>query len=344
MASTSDSSPNRGSEWKALIADHVDGHHSLQIRDVTDSSLPAGDVTVRVAWSGLNYKDGLALTGRSKVIRSYPMVPGIDFSGVVESSDSDLWKPNDHVILTGWGVGEQHWGGYAQKARVSEGWLVPLPKGLSLLHAMSLGTAGLTAMMCVSALEEGGVTPERGPVLVTGASGGVGSLSVAILSSLGFQVTACTGRPELESFLKGLGAAQVIGRESVATPPGRPLAKEQWAAAIDVAGGPLLASVLSAMRYGGTVAVCGLAADSSLNTTVLPLILRGVSIRGIDSVQCPAPLRERLWNRLVGCVTPATLSTLTEVISLKELSDAADRILSGKVRGRIVVDVNLELD
>jgi acrylyl-CoA reductase (NADPH) len=331
--------------WNALVASSSGESRTVRLQTLSDSDLPiigprSEDVTVRVAFSSLNYKDGLAVLGRNKVIRRYPMVPGIDFSGTVENSDSSEYQPGDQVVLTGWGVGENHWGGFAQKARVPAGWLLPLPPDVSMKHAMTIGTAGLTAMLCLMALQNHGVTPESGPIVVTGAAGGVGSMAVACLSHLGYRVTACTGRPELSDYLRQLGASEIIGRDQLASPAGRPLAGEHWAGAIDVAGGTVLANLLSAMKYGSTVAACGLAADPGLQTTVLPFILRGVTLCGIDSVMCPAQQRKIAWKKLANCLSTETLNLMTHTITLSEVPEFSEQIVAGKVQGRIVVDVN----
>ena len=309
---------------------------TARLAEIGDDALPEGDVTVRVAWSTLNYKDALAITGRSPVVRRFPMVPGIDLAGVVEASDDPGWKPGDRVVLNGWGVGETHWGGLAGKARLKGEWLVPLEPAFSLPQAMAIGTAGYTAMLCVMALERHGVTPGSGPVLVTGAAGGVGSVAVAILSRLGHEVVAVTGRPGESDYLKRLGAGEVLPRAEFSE-PGRPLGKERWAGAVDVAGGQVLANVLASMRYRGTVAACGLAAGMSLPATVAPFILRGVTLAGIDSVMCPQPERREAWRRLGRDLDPAVLDGLCETVSLADCIPLAARLLDGQVRGRVVV-------
>lgn len=327
-------------QWNALIAEETRDHQTVSIRQLTDDCLPVGDVQVRLSYSSLNYKDGLAVLGRNKVIRQFPMVPGIDFAGTVESSVSPEFSAGDKVLLTGWGVGERHWGGFAQKARVPANWLLRLLPGMTERYAMSVGTAGLTAMLCVMALQENGVSPESGSVLVTGASGGVGSMAVCILAQMGYHVSACTGRPELQDYLKSLGASEILAREALANPTSRPLLPERWAGAIDVAGGQTLTSVLQSTVYGGTVAACGLADNVAFGTTVLPFILRAITLKGIDSVSCPNSRRLTAWNRILSCVSREHTAAMTQVIGLSEVEASSHRILNGQVRGRLVVDVN----
>ena len=293
-------------------------------------------MTVRVAYSTLNYKDALAITGKGPVVRSFPMVPGIDFAGVVEHSDDPAYGVGDGVVLNGWGVGEQHWGGLAGKARVKGGWLVPLQAPFTVRQAMAIGTAGYTAMLCVLALERHGVAPDKGDVLVTGAAGGVGSVAVAVLSKLGYRVAAVTGRPEEADYLTSLGAKEVLDRAQFSQ-PGKPLSKERWAGAVDVVGGQVLANVCSAMAYRGTVAACGLAGGMSLPATVAPFILRGVTLAGIDSVMCPREERLEAWRRLAADLDPDKLASITEEIALPEVIPAAERLVAGRIRGRIVV-------
>jgi len=296
---------------------------------------------VRVKHSTLNYKDGMILKGLGKLVRKYPHVPGVDFSGVVENSASLGFAPGDAVILTGWRVGETQWGGYAQKARVKADWLVKLPQGLSLEQAMAIGTAGFTAMLAVIALETHGLAPgQDGEVLVTGAAGGVGSVAVALLAAKGYRVAASTGRPAEHDYLRGLGAATIVERAELATAPTRPLLAERWLGAVDAVGGTTLASVLAAVRQGGSVAACGLTGGSELNTTVVPFLLRGINLLGIDSVMCPKPLRERAWQRLAAEMPLAKLDALTSRAGLKDLPALADKILAGQVRGRLVIDVD----
>ena len=308
-------------------------------QNLTLDALPEGDVLVDVAYSSLNYKDGLAVTGKGKVVRKFPMVPGIDLAGTVAESDSKSYRVGDKVVLTGWGVGESHWGGYAQKARLNSEWLTRLPRGLDLEQAMAIGTAGFTAMLSVMTLEDRGVEPDGGPVVVTGAAGGVGSMAIAVLAKLGYHVAACTGRAELRDYLETLGANELVSRDDLGR-EAKPLEKEIWAGAIDTVGAQTLATVLSQMQYGGTVAACGLAGGTVLETTVFPFILRGVALVGIDSVMCEAKRRKRAWSRLAADLTPDRLSKMTNKIGLSEVPRLADSILKGQVRGRVVVDVN----
>jgi acrylyl-CoA reductase (NADPH) len=308
--------------------------------DLTDADLMEGDVDVLIDYSTINYKDGLALTGKSPVVRVWPLTPGIDFAGVVEKSTHAGFKPGDRVVLNGWGVGESHHGGYAQKARVKGDWLVKLPDAISTAHAMAIGTAGYTAMLCVMGLERQGVTPDKGDVVVTGAAGGVGSVAIALLSRLGYRVVASTGRKEAESdYLTGLGAAEIIDRAELSA-PGRPLARERWAGAVDVVGSHTLANVLAQIRYGGAVAACGLAQGLDLPGSVAPFILRGVTLAGIDSVMCPTPRRIEAWARLAKELDLGLLDKMTERAVLGDLPALGEAILAGKVRGRVVVDVN----
>ncbi|WP_226573524.1 acrylyl-CoA reductase (NADPH) [Acuticoccus sediminis] len=325
--------------FDAILIDKDDSGQTVSVTKLDDDRLPEGDVTVRVACSTLNYKDALAITGKSPVVRSFPMVPGIDFSGVVEASSSADWKAGDRVVLNGWGVGERHWGGLAGKARVKGEWLVPLVPAFSMDEAMAIGTAGYTAMLCVMALERNGVTSSAGPVLVTGAAGGVGSVAVALLAKLGHEVHAVTGRAEEADYLKALGASEILPRADF-TEPGRPLGKERWAGAVDVVGGQVLANVCAQMRYRGTVAACGLAGGMSLPATVAPFILRGVTLAGVDSVMCPREDRIEAWRRLGEDLDPKLLAGMVQRLSLAEAIPAADRLIAGKVRGRIVVPID----
>lgn len=324
--------------FKAILIDKAENGQSVALTDIEDDRLPAGSVTVRVAYSTLNYKDALAITGKSPIVRSYPMVPGIDFSGVVEHSDDPQYKAGDRVVLNGWGVGEKHWGGLAGKARVDGGWLVPLQAPFTLRQAMGIGTAGYTAMLCVMALERHGVTPESGEVLVTGAAGGVGSVAVAILAKLGYTVAAVTGRPQESDYLKALGAHEILDRAQFSE-PGKPLAKERWAGAVDVAGGHVLANVCAAMRYRGTVAACGLAAGMAFPATVAPFILRGVTLAGVDSVMCPKADRLEAWRRLARDLDPAKLGDLARDVPLDGVIAAAGELVQGRIRGRVIVPV-----
>ncbi|MGH6719938.1 MAG: MDR family oxidoreductase [Alphaproteobacteria bacterium] len=328
------------SSFRALLLRQSDGQVTAAIEDVADADLPDGDVTIAVSHSSLNYKDGLVLEGLGGLAKSYPHVGGIDLAGVVEESRSASFKPGDAVIATGWFVGERHWGGYAAKARLKADWLVPLPPGLTAKRAMAIGTAGFTAMQAIIGLEAHGLEPSKGEVLVTGAAGGLGSIAVAILDRLGYRVVAASGRVEAHDYLTGLGASAIIDRKELSTPSGRPLEKERWAGAIDSVGGETLATALRQMRYGTAVAACGLAGGTTLPTSVLPFILRGVNLLGIESVQCPAPLRAHVWQRLTTDLAMDKLDAMTTVVPLGTLPDLAGRILKGDVRGRTVVDVN----
>ncbi len=324
--------------FRALVLRQTDDESTTaNFEMLTTDALPDGEVLVRVTHSSLNYKDGLALTGTGKVVRQFPMVPGIDFAGVVVSSDDSDYQPGDSVILTGWGVGEKHWGGYAEFARVPAAWLVPLPGELSPAQAMAVGTAGLTAMLAVMALEDNGLTPQTGAIVVSGAGGGAGGVAVAILATLGYTVTASTGREYLTGYLKRLGASNVIGRFS---PPQRPMASGRWAAAVDGVGGDTLAALLTEIDYGGNVAAYGLAGGHHLETTVFPFILRGVSLLGIDSVMCPFARRRAAWQRVASTLTADTLNTLATTVPLSDVMPLAARILSGDIQGRIVLDVS----
>lgn len=326
--------------FKAIVAEEVDGKVRAALKELTTNDLPPGDVTVRVAYSTLNYKDGLAVTGRAKIARRFPMVCGIDLAGTVEESQNPEYQPGDRVLITGWGLSETHWGGYSQKQRVKAEWLVPLPAPLSLRQAMAIGTAGFTAMLCVMALEHQGVGPGEHPVVVTGAAGGVGSVAVAVLARLGYKVAAATGRPELRNYLTSLGATEIVERATLAQPSGRPLDSERWAGGVDTVGGEVLASVLRGTRYGGAVAACGLAGGATVPTTVYPFILRGVSLLGIDSVMCPKPKRLAAWQRLVRDLPLDKLDAMTVVEPLAKVPLLAEAILNGQIRGRVVVDVN----
>ena len=326
------------STFKAIRIDKREGGQTVALADFDDAELMPGDVTVRVAWSTVNYKDGLAITGKAPVVRRYPMIAGVDFAGTVIASSHPRWKPGDAVILNGWGLGETHLGAYAERARVNGDWLVALPQGMSARDAMAVGTAGYTAMLAVMALERHGLDPGRGPVVVTGAAGGVGSVAVAILAQLGYRVSAATGRPEEADYLKGLGAAEIVERKELSGPP-KPLARERWAGGVDSVGSTTLANVLSMTRYGGAVAACGLAGGIDLPATVAPFILRGVSLLGIDSVMCPLPQRQAAWARLASDLDRGKLAAMTTEIGLGEVIEAAQRIVDGKVRGRIVVRI-----
>ena len=324
--------------FKAIVVEKGEGGQKAGLADFDEANLMDGDVTVRVEWSTVNYKDGLALTGKAPVIRRFPMIPGIDFAGTVESSSHPQWKPGDRVILNGWGAGETHLGGYAEKARVKGDWLVGLPARNSARGAMAIGTAGYTAMLAVMALERQGVAPRHGPVIVTGAAGGVGSVAVTLLAKLGFAVVASTGRPAEADYLKSLGAREIIERKELAG-ASKPLGPERWAGGIDTVGSTTLANVLSMTRYGGAVAACGLAGGMDLPATVAPFILRGVSLIGIDSVMCPLERRREAWKRLASDIDAGKLATMTSEIDLAGVMDAGRQIVEGAVRGRIVVKI-----
>ncbi|MFO1069814.1 MAG: MDR family oxidoreductase [Geminicoccaceae bacterium] len=328
-----------GGTFRALVLDQADGKTVSRIETLTEEQLPAGDVLVDVQWSTLNYKDGLAITGAGKIVRSFPFVPGIDLAGRVASSANPAWKAGDEVVLTGWGVGERHWGGLAGKARLKGEWLVALPAGLSLRRSMAVGTAGFTAMLAVQALEAQGVTPDRGEVVVTGAAGGVGSIAVLLLARAGYRVVASSGRPELAGWLRELGAADVVDRQTFAAPSKAPLDSARWAGAIDTVGGDTLVGLLRGLQYHGVVAACGLAGGAAFNGTVFPFILRGVRLVGIDSVLCPAVERQAAWARLARDLDMARLDGLTREIGLTEVPAVAGDFLQGKVQGRVVVDV-----
>ena len=325
--------------FKAIVIDKDDSGYRASLKDVDDSALPVGDVTVRVVYSTINYKDGLALTGKAPVVRKFPLHAGIDFAGTVESSDDARFKPGDAVLLNGFGVGESHSGGLAQKARVKADWLVPLPAGLSARQAMAIGTAGYTAMLCVMALEKHGVLPASGDVLVTGANGGVGTVAIALLSHLGYRVVASTGRLSESDFLKSLGAAEIISRDELSA-PGKPLGKERWAGAVDCVGSHTLANACAGTRYGGVVAACGLAQGMDFPGSVAPFILRGITLCGIDSVMAPMAQRTAAWARLARDLDLAKLETLTHEIALVDAVQAGADILAGRIRGRVVVNVN----
>ena len=325
--------------FKAILIDKQDGTQSARLTELNETQLPDAPVTVRVEYSTLNYKDGLAITGKSPVVRKFPMVPGIDFAGIVESSTSEAWKPGDRVLLNGWGVGEGHWGGWSQKARVKAEWLQRVPESFSNQQAMAIGTAGYTASLCVDALLGQGLKPERGEVLVTGASGGVGSVAIALLARAGFKVVASTGKANESEYLKALGADQVIDRNELSQ-PGKPLQKERWAAVVDSVGSHTLANACAQTRYRGLVAACGLAQGMDYPTTVAPFILRGVWLLGIDSVMAPKELREAAWQRLARDLDISQLERISTTIGLADATDAAQNIVVGKVRGRVVIDVN----
>ncbi|SEN43153.1 MDR family oxidoreductase [Bradyrhizobium sp. OK095] len=324
--------------FKAIRIDKADKGTTATLAQFDEAELMDGDVTVRVEWSTLNYKDGLALTGKAPVVRRFPMIAGIDFAGTVEASSHPAWKPGDKVVCTGWGMGETHLGAYAEKARVKGDWLVALPQGLSSRDAMAIGTAGFTAMLSVLALEKNGLSPKSGPVVVTGAAGGVGSVATAVLSKLGYHVIASTGRVSEADYLKEIGAAEVIDRNELSA-PAKPLAKERWAGGVDSVGSTTLANLLSMTKYGGAIAACGLAAGMDLPSSVAPFILRGVCLLGIDSVMCPIELRKAAWQRLASDLDRTKLSEITHEIPLAEVPEWGAKILAGQVRGRIVVKI-----
>jgi acrylyl-CoA reductase (NADPH) len=326
---------------RALVVDKNEaGETKASVQDIDAAQLPAGNVTVAVEYSTLNYKDGLCIGPGGGLVRTYPHVPGIDFAGTVEASDDARYTPGDKVVLTGWRVGEAHWGGYAEKARVDANWLVPLPNGLTSRAAMAVGTAGLTAMLAVMALEDHGLKPGKGPVLVTGAAGGVGSVATAILAHLGHEVAAVTGRPETESYLRDLGAKRIVPRAELAETVKRPLEAETWAGCVDAVGGAMLARVLGQMQYGASVAAVGLAGGAALPATVIPFLLRGVNLLGIDSVMQPYANRVRAWSRIASDLPMDKLETMIQPATLADLPRLGRDILQGQVKGRVVVDVN----
>jgi acrylyl-CoA reductase (NADPH) len=324
--------------FKAIRVDKADKGTTVALTQFDEADLMEGDVTLGVEWSALNYKDGLAVTGKAPVVRRFPMIAGIDLAGTVEQSSHPQWRPGDKVICTGWGMGETHLGAYAEKARVKGDWLVRLPEGMSARDAMAIGTAGFTAMLAVLALEKHGLVPKDGPIVVTGAAGGVGSVATAVLSKLGYQVIASTGRMSEAAYLKNLGAAEVIDRSELSG-PAKPLAKERWAGGIDSVGSTTLANILSMTKYAGAIAACGLAAGMDLPSSVAPFILRGVCLLGIDSVMCPIELRKVAWSRLASDLDPGKLIEITHEIGLGEVVAAGAKILAGQVRGRIVVKI-----
>ncbi|MEH6470394.1 MAG: MDR family oxidoreductase [Halopseudomonas sp.] len=327
------------SPFKALLLRQDEaGKTCAAIEQLTTADLPDEQVLIRVEYSSLNYKDGLAVTGTGKIVLNWPMVPGIDLVGtVVDGGDSD-YQAGDKVVLTGWSVGEKYWGGYSQYQRVRPEWLVPLADGLSALQSMAIGTAGLTAMLCVMALEEGGVTPNSGTVVVSGAAGGVGSVAVALLANLGYEVAAITGRESTHEYLKQLGASQILSREEMAARP-RPLERSRWAGAVDTVGGEMLSRLLAEANYSGTVAACGLAGDYKLPSTVMPFILRNVRLQGVDSVMCPTERRQQAWNRLAKELPQQMLNAINQVVTLEQIPQQAEAIVKGQVQGRVVVDL-----
>ena len=325
--------------FKGILIDKVDSDYRVTLSEIDSSSLPEGDVTVDVQYSSLNYKDALAITGNPSVVRKFPMIPGIDLAGVVTDSNHPEFSTGMPVILNGWGAGENHWGGLAQKAKLKGDWLIPLPKSFDPEQAMAIGTAGYTAMLCILALEEHGVTPSDGEILVTGATGGVGSVAIAVLSNLGYKVVALTGRLEEAEYVTKLGASEIISRNELSE-PGRPLQKERWAGVVDVVGSHVLANACASTKYGGVVTACGLAGGMDFPTTVIPFILRGVSLVGIDSVMCPKSKRLDAWHRLEKDLDISKLGNIANEIGLSETIITAEKLLAGEIRGRIIVDVN----
>jgi acrylyl-CoA reductase (NADPH) len=325
--------------FKAILIDKQDGTQTVRVAELDDAQLPDAAVTVRVEYSTVNYKDGLAITGKSPVVRKFPMVPGIDLAGVVESSTSEAWRPGQRVLLNGWGVGEGHWGGFSQKARVKAEWLQNVPERFTTRQAMAIGTAGYTASLSVDALVRHGLTPDQGDVLVTGASGGVGSVAIALLAAAGFKVTASTGKASETDYLKKLGATQVIDRNEFAQ-PGKPLQKERWAGVVDSVGSHTLANVCAQTRYRGAVTACGLAQGMDFPSSVAPFILRGVSLLGIDSVMAPKAVRQLAWDRLARDLDASVLEHIGKTVGLAEAINAAQDIVAGAIRGRVIVDVN----
>ena len=327
--------------FNALVVEKKDNGTEALVRKVSYDDLPNGDVTVDIDYSTLNYKDGLCIGPGGGLVRNYPHVPGIDLAGIVETSDDARYEVGDEVVLTGWRVGENRWGGYAQKARVKSDHLVPLPKGLSTKQAMAVGTAGLTAMLAIMALEQQGLTNGSGPVLVTGAAGGVGSVAVAILANLGYNVAAVTGRPAMGQYLKSLGAKQIVARDDINETIKKPLEAETWAGCVDAVGGDMLARVLGQMSYGGSIASVGLAGGSALNASVIPFLLRGVNLLGIDSVVQPLDNRKRAWERIAQDLPLKKLESMVTLATLSDLPDLGKEILKGRIKGRVVIDVNV---
>ena len=324
--------------FKAMVLHQEEDKTVATIETLTLGNLPEGDVLVEVEYSSLNYKDGLAVTGAGKVVHNWPMVPGIDLAGTVIESQSDTYRPGNQVILTGWGSGEKHWGGYSQKQRVNANHLVPLPEGLSTLDAMAIGTAGLTSMLCIMALEDAGLTPDAGPVVVTGAGGGVGSIAIALLANAGYTVAAVTGRESTHDYLRELGASEILSRVDMAE-RARPLEKQRWAGAVDTVGGDILARLLAETQYGGAVAACGLAGGYKLPSTVMPFILRNVRLQGVDSVMCPVGRRTTAWQRLAAELPQRLIGSINQIVSLENVQQKAEDILAGRIQGRVVVDL-----
>lgn len=326
--------------FRALVLQENQNRVTASVEELSETRLPDGDVDIAVEYSSLNYKDGMILKGLGRLVHQYPHVPGVDLAGTVMESRSRAFHPGDRVVLTGWHVGERHWGGYAQKARVKGDWLLSLPENLTTKQAMAVGTAGVAAMLAVMALEDHGLTPDKGEVLVTGASGGVGSLALLLLATRGYNAVAVTGRPELHGYLQSLGATTILDRQAFSQPPSKPLESERWVGCVDAVGGTMLARALAQMRYGSSVAAVGLAGGNKLETTVLPFLLRGVNLLGIDSTLCPVARRKQMWARLARELPLEKLDALTAVARLAELPRLADEILLGRVRGRVVVDVS----
>jgi acrylyl-CoA reductase (NADPH) len=326
------------SAFKAIVIDKSEAGQTVELRRFDEADLMDGDVTIRVSHSTLNYKDGLALTGKAPVVRRFPMIPGVDLAGVVETSSHADFKAGDSVVLNGWGLGETHLGAYAEKARVKGDWLIPLPAGLNAAQAMAIGTAGYTAMLCLMALERHGLRPDHGPAIVTGAVGGVGSVAVALMAKAGWRVIASTGRPQEADYLKSLGAAEILDRSELSG-SGRPLAKERWAAGVDTVGSTTLANVLSMTKYGGAIAACGLAGGMDLPTTVAPFILRSVALLGVDSVMAPKALRLEAWDRLARELDHDKLAAMTSTIALDQVTEAGRDIVDGRIKGRMVVEI-----
>jgi acrylyl-CoA reductase (NADPH) len=325
--------------FKGILIEKNDDKYSVKLSDIDESILPEGDVSVDVLYSTLNYKDGLAITGKSPVVRRFPMIPGIDLVGTVTQSESDKFSVGDHVLLNGFGVGETHSGGLAQKARLKSEWLIPLPASMSPEQAMAIGTAGYTAMLCVIALEKDGVNPDSGEILVTGANGGVGSFAISILSKLGYTVVASTGRVNESDYLRKLGASEIIDRNTLSE-PGRPMVKERWAGAVDSVGSHTLANVCASTKYGGSIAACGLAQGMDFPASVAPFILRGISLRGIDSVMRPIADRIEAWERLAKTLDESDFADISKHIRLDQAIETAELLIAGKVQGRVIVDVN----
>lgn len=326
--------------FKALVLEQdADKKTVAGIRQLSLSDLPDEDVLVKVDYSSLNYKDGMAVTGTGKIVLQWPMVPGIDLAGTVVESASDTYQAGDKVVLTGWSVGEKYWGGYSQMQRVKSDWLVPLPAGISAQQAMAIGTAGLTAMLCVMALQDGGITPDSGKIVVTGAAGGVGSVAVALLAKAGYEVTAVSGRDSTHDYLRELGATEILSREEMSE-KARPLERQRWAGAVDTVGGEMLARVLAEMDYSGVVAACGLAGSFKLPTTVMPFILRNVRLQGVDSVMCPFERRTQAWQRLANELPAEMLDNIGQLVSLEQVEEKAQAIMQGQIQGRVIVDLN----